>query len=255
MSSRSEVGAARGAGIGARVRAARKRRGWNREALAFHSGISWSAIAQVERGRRVNLRPGTLSALAHALGVSIDHLVDGTPSPLMLEHRALLYESDEEFLGVAASFLAEAAELAEGAIAVTSPARIQMLRDALGGNARHVEFADHSRWYRTPLSASAGYRRFLDRHLENGAPWVRVVGEPLWTGRSPSQIQLWTRYESLMNLVFSAAPASLLCPYDVRSLTEEIIEGARVTHPHAVEHAALTKSPKYVDPSTFALEG
>jgi transcriptional regulator with XRE-family HTH domain len=255
MSSRPEVGATRGAGIGTRIRAARKRLGWNREALAFHSGISWSAIAQVERGRRVNLRPSTLSALAHALGVSIDHLVDGTLPPPMLEHRALLYESEEEFLGVAAPFLAEAAELAEGAIAVTSPARIRLLRDALRGNARHVEFADHSRWYGTPLSASEGYRLFLDRHLDNGAPWIRVVGEPLWTGRSPSQIQLWTRYESLMNLVFSAAPASLLCPYDVRELDEEIIEGARVTHPHAVEHAALMASPKYVDPSTLALGG
>ena len=80
----------------------------------------------MERGRRVNLRPGTLSALAHALGVSIDYLVDGAASPPILEHRALLYETDEEFLGVAATFLGGAAELAEGAIAVTSPARIEI---------------------------------------------------------------------------------------------------------------------------------
>jgi len=57
-----------------------------------------------------------------------------------------------------------------------------------------------------------------------------------------------------MNLVFGPAPASLMCPYDVRSLDEEIIEGARHTHPHAVEHAALMTSRKYADPSMFALE-
>ena len=54
-----------------------ERLGWTREALAFHSGLSWSAIAQVESGRRTNLRPSTLAALSRPLGVSIDYLVDG----------------------------------------------------------------------------------------------------------------------------------------------------------------------------------
>jgi transcriptional regulator with XRE-family HTH domain len=255
MSSGAGVSARRNIGIGGRVRAGRRRRGWKRETLAFHSGVSWSAIAQVERGRRVNLRPDTLSALARALGVSIDYLVDGVAPPSALEHRALLYASDEEFVEVASPFLLEAVELGEGAIAVTSPGRIEILRDALGPEARHVEFADHSSWYATPLSALEGYRRFLDTQLETGAPWIRVVGEPLWSGRSASEIELWTRYESLMNLVFGGAPTSLLCPYDVRALDEEIISAARVTHPHAVEHAAVATSPEYADPSTFALGG
>jgi transcriptional regulator with XRE-family HTH domain len=237
-----------------RLSAARARLGWSREELAFRSGLSWSAIAQVERGRRVNVRPSTLSAVARALAVSIDYLVDGTPPRAMLEHRALLYESDEEFVGVVAPFLAEAAQTAEGAIAVTSPARIDMLRDALGAGGRHVEFADHFGWYETPRSALEGYRQFLDRHLDRGAPWIRVVGEPLWTGRSAAQIELWTRYESLMNVVFGAAPVSLLCPYDVRALDDEIVRGARVTHPHAVEHEALAADADYPDASTFPRE-
>jgi DNA-binding XRE family transcriptional regulator len=37
-------------GIGTRVRAARGRLGWSREALAFHSEISWSSVAQIESG-------------------------------------------------------------------------------------------------------------------------------------------------------------------------------------------------------------
>ena len=100
-------------GIGTRVKTARQRRGWNREALAFHSGISWSAIAQVEAGRRTNLRPATLRSLAQALGVTIDYLVTGgRAAPAMLSHQALLYGSDSEFVDTAAPFLAEGVERA-----------------------------------------------------------------------------------------------------------------------------------------------
>src|SRR5438445_8615473 len=91
----SKMGSSAQNGLGARVRAARQRRGWSREALAFHSGISWSAIAQVESGRRTNVRPSTLHALALALGVTIDYLVAGrSVAAPMMEHQALLYATD-----------------------------------------------------------------------------------------------------------------------------------------------------------------
>src|ERR1700736_1222500 len=97
--------------IGPRVRAARKRLGWTREALAFHSGISWSAIAQVESGRRTNLRPSTLAALARPLGVSIDYLVGGSVShPTMLNHSAFPYRTEDQFRTTMGSFLAEGIE-------------------------------------------------------------------------------------------------------------------------------------------------
>ena len=56
------------------LRAARARAGWSRETLAHHSGVSWSAIAQIESGRRRDVRLSSLSALADALGVSVDEL-------------------------------------------------------------------------------------------------------------------------------------------------------------------------------------
>src|SRR6202043_3822709 len=95
-------------GIGARVRAARERLGWTREALAFHSGLSWSAVAQVESGRRTNLRPSPLAALSRPLGVSIDYLIDGSQSPpTMLDHSAFRYDADDQFATTMGAFLAE----------------------------------------------------------------------------------------------------------------------------------------------------
>src|SRR5437764_5175534 len=85
-------------GLGLRVRAARQRLAWTREELAYHSGVSWSAITQVESGRRRNVRPTTLAALARALGVSLDYLVEGIPSrQTMLEHSVFPYTSDDQF--------------------------------------------------------------------------------------------------------------------------------------------------------------
>src|ERR1700730_896640 len=96
--------------IGPRVQAARERLGWTREALAFHSGLSWSAVAQVESGRRTNLRPSTLAALSRPLGVSIDYLVGcKLTRPAMLEHSVFPYRTDDQFRTIVGSFLADGA--------------------------------------------------------------------------------------------------------------------------------------------------
>src|SRR5579863_525048 len=133
------------AGIGGRVRAARERLGWSREALAFHSELSWSAIAQIESDRRTNLRPGTLAGLARALRVSIDYLVSGGPSsPTILEHAVFPYRSDNQFQTKMGPFLAEGIERSEGILAATTGANIELLREHLGREATDVEFVDVS---------------------------------------------------------------------------------------------------------------
>src|SRR6202162_3278446 len=81
--------------LGGSLRSARERMGWSREALAYHSGLSWAAIAQIESGRRQEVRVSSLVALASALGVSVDYLVGGaaTVSPDLFRHRLLVYGS------------------------------------------------------------------------------------------------------------------------------------------------------------------
>ena len=242
-------------GIGTRLRTARERLGWSREELAVDAGLSWSAIAQLESGRRRHMRPGTLTALAESLRVTTDYLVRGRPaSHPMLEHRALLYRDDGEFLGIAVPFMNEAVARGEAALAVTTPRNIELLREWLGDNERSVVFVEHSQWYTSPLAALQKYREFVDARLEQGMTWVRAVGEPAWDGRTEEQARLWTRYESLLNLVFSASPLTIMCPYDLRRLDPVIVGVARATHPRAIEQDALSPSLDYVDPSGFVLD-
>jgi transcriptional regulator with XRE-family HTH domain len=249
-------GNAQGSGIGARLRAARLRLELSREALAVHSGLSWSAIAQIESGRRTNVRPQTLAALAEALGVSIDYLVHGIPaSPPMLEHRALLYETDEDFVGTVGPFLAQGLERSEGVLAVTTKPNLDAVRDYLGRDAAEVEFIEARDWYSAPEPVLSSFQAFVTSKLDAGAPWVRIVGEPVWSGRSDTEIGAWTRYESLFNLVFGASPMTVVCPYDTRSVPEAVADQALCTHPYTVGPAGVASSSQYVDPAGFTLGG
>jgi hypothetical protein len=209
----------------------------------------------VESGRRTNLRPSTLAALSRPLGVSIDYLVRGAPLPsTMLEHSAFPYRTNDQFLTTIGAVLTEGIERSEALLAVTADANIELLREHLGKDARRVEFVDASGWYSTPIAALEAYRAYTDAKIKNGAPWVRIVGEPVWAGRSAAEVRLWTRYESILNLVFSAYPLTIICPYDERSVAAEIVRQAHLTHPHTVGDRGISNSPDYADPGRFALE-
>jgi transcriptional regulator with XRE-family HTH domain len=243
-------------GIGARVSAARERLGWSREALAFHSGISWSGIAQVESGRRRNLRLATLSALAETLGVTIDYLVAGAPATApLLQHQALVYASDEELVTTAGSFLAGGVERSEAVLAVMTSPNLGFLREHMGREEGRIDFVDSENLYASPSAALDGYKAVISAKLEGGAPWVRIVGEAFWVGASDADVRLWTRYESLVNLVLAAWPVSFICTYDARSRNPDVMRQACLTHPQTIGPEGIAASLDYTDPGEFALDG
>jgi len=220
---------------------------WSRETLAHHSGVSWSAIAQIESGRRKDVRLSSLSALAKALGVSVDYLIGAATAtaPQLLEHRLLTYGSDEEYLASAIPFFAEGMERAECLLAVTTDDQIGLLRDSLADRADDVEYADSSLWYRSPGTAMEGYRAFVNRKLEEGAAWIRIVAEIDPESRSADRIDSWNRYESFVNIAFASAPTTFLCTYDDRSWPEGVIDHARQTHPVFASGSDMTPNPEY----------
>lgn len=238
------------------MRAARARLGWSRETLAHHSGVSWSAISQIESGRRKDVRSSTLSALAAALGVSVDYLIGSATAtaPRLLEHRLLTYSSDEEYLATAVPFLADGMERSERLLAVTSEDQRELLRDSLADRADGVEFADSGNWYRSPDAAMDGYRRFVNEQLDEGASWIRIVAEVAPGSRSDAAFPAWTRYESFVNVAFASAPTSFLCSYDDRSWPEEVIADARRTHPEVAQGAGASVNPEYRGPEDFLID-
>jgi transcriptional regulator with XRE-family HTH domain len=66
--------------FGERVRTEREAQGLSQEALAARSGVHWTFVGQVERGRR-NLNLHNLLKLAAGLGVDPGQLVKGLRPP------------------------------------------------------------------------------------------------------------------------------------------------------------------------------
>jgi DNA-binding XRE family transcriptional regulator len=229
--------------------------GWSREALAFHAGVSWSAIAQIESGRRNDVRLSSLVALASALGVSVDYLIGtaGT-APRLFEHRLLQYASDDGFAAGAVPFLVERVEQSHCVLAVASTAKIGLLRDHLGDRAGLVEFADWADWYGTPTAALRRYRDFVAQRCGRGAQWVSVVAEAGWSGQSDAALAVWNRYEAVVSLVFAPWPATIMCTYDERVFSTDVLAQAHRTHPEIAHAAAVTVNAAYRDPEALLLE-
>lgn len=163
-----------------------------------------------------------------------------------LVHQALVYDSREEFVRALAPFVRAGRERGERVFAATSARNAAALREELGADAEAVDFRDAGEWYRQPYRTLAAYHRYVDEHA-NGSI-VRVIGEPVWDGRSPAAVREWTRYEAALNVAFSGSPAWIVCPYDATSLPEEIVEHALRTHPELARGERAEPSPGFVAP-------
>jgi transcriptional regulator with XRE-family HTH domain len=218
--------------------------------------VSWSAIAQIESGRRKDVRLSSLSALADALGVSVDHLIgtaNAATTPPLCEHRLLVYGSDEEYLATAIPFLTEGIDRSHCVLAVTTEAKTRLLRDALADRSDQVEFADFVSWYPTPQESLGRYASYVQEKIDAGALWIRVLGEAAWDVQPQIDAATWTRYESLVNLLFALSPATLLCTYDARSLPAAVIANAHRTHPELMDALNTTPNPAYREPADLLL--
>jgi AcrR family transcriptional regulator len=165
---------------------------------------------------------------------------DGDEIELM--HEAFIYRTDDEYAAVLAPFLSEAVEAGQRAVAVTSPARRDLLRDALGGAEAAVSFLDASEWYRRPGATLAAWAAELEPHGDS--PPVRVIGE-IEFGTDPAAAERWTRYESVFNRAFADRVAWVVCAYDARTLPEPIVASAHLTHPVVSTAAGRAPSPEH----------
>jgi transcriptional regulator with XRE-family HTH domain len=236
--------------ISRRLSAARSRLGWSREALAYHSGVSWSAIAQLESGRRTSPRPETLVSLAGALGVSVGYLVGEHPPRTLLSHRALVYGGPDAFVEAVAHFVREGVRLSEPVLVVSTAQNLGSVERHLDGWPEGVSSALSDAWYGSPLTAITAIRSFSDDQIRAGASWIRVVGEPIWM---PPNVALWATYESMFNLIFAAAPLTVLCPYDSTSLDPAVVRVAQRTHPALVRATDTVPNDDFVDPEVYVL--
>lgn len=166
-------------------------------------------------------------------------------------HRLLLYAVAEEFLATTVPFLRCGLAQGDALLAVSTETNLRLLAAALGGDAECVDFADSADWYRYPARALAAYGDYVDEHPGRR---VRIVGEPVWHGRTEAQIGEWARFESMCNAVFAGSPVIFVCPYDARRLGPGVLANALRTHPEQAVDAVGIPNRNYTEPAELVAE-
>jgi anti-sigma regulatory factor (Ser/Thr protein kinase) len=160
-------------------------------------------------------------------------------------HRAFFYSGDSDYLCTTEPFVREACEAGDSVLVVVPPEKIELLRDALGSEARSVTFEDVDEVGHNPACIIARWREFVDRHASSTGG-VRGIGEPLSAQRRAIEVTECHQHESLLNRAFAPGTRlDLICPYDVDGLDPSVVDDARRTHPHLIERGARVDSHSF----------
>jgi anti-sigma regulatory factor (Ser/Thr protein kinase) len=161
-------------------------------------------------------------------------------------HEALLYAGHAEFVERTSRFIRDGAAAGEPVLVVVSAPKIDMLRDELGDAAQSVLFADMDSVGDNPARIIPAWRTFVSDHVD-GDVALRGIGEPISDSRAPDVLVECQRHEHLLNLAFAGSPGWwLLCPYDVETLSDDVIAEARRSHPYTSEHGGSGESVEYL---------
>ncbi|GAA2356026.1 sensor histidine kinase [Nonomuraea africana] len=158
-------------------------------------------------------------------------------------HPALFYENDAEYLSGTVPFIRGGLEAGEP-VAVSVPApNLDLIRRELGDHAARVRLLDMTVVGRNPGRIIPGVLRdFADRFPDQH---VRIIGEPIWEGRSETEYPACAQHEALINLAFTGRRVTILCPYDVKRLEPFVLDDAALTHPIIQDSSGERRSPVY----------
>lgn len=179
----------------------------------------------------------------------------GPNEPTRYEHAAVLYSGIDEFSAALLPFVEEAVANDEPILVAVSAEKIARFRAELGDRAGRVRFAAMSEIGRNPARIIPIWRAFVAEHRESGKR-LKGIGEPVWAERSPSELDECHVHELLLNIAFDDDPAfTLLCPYDVQVLGEDVVRDALRSHPHVLQDDVQVESPEYHEPAATGLPG
>ncbi|WP_166022738.1 anti-sigma factor RsbA family regulatory protein [Streptomyces chilikensis] len=162
-------------------------------------------------------------------------------------HPALFYADTDEYLAGCVSFVREGLERGEPVAVAVPSYNLRLIEAGLGEDARRVRLLDMQEAGRNPGRIIPGVlRAFADAHP--GAGRVRLIGEPIWAGRSETEYPACAQHEALINHAFTGREVSILCPYDTTRLDERTLADAYVTHPVVIDGTGRRSDSPVYDP-------
>ncbi|GAB3572164.1 sensor histidine kinase [Amycolatopsis endophytica] len=163
-------------------------------------------------------------------------------------HPAFFYRSDAEYLEALIPFVTDGLARDEPVAVAVPGDRLRVLRPAV--DADRVVWLDMNEVGRNPgRIIPSVLRRFADAHPGRH---VRIVGEPIWAGRSATEYPACAQHEALINRAFTGRGVTIVCPYDAATLEPDVVEDARATHPEVWEADRRYASDRYAPDSVLA---
>ncbi|WP_078622404.1 sensor histidine kinase [Streptomyces sp. NRRL S-244] len=177
--------------------------------------------------------------------------VSASTAPGDFVHPAFFYRGRAEYVAGVGGFVRAALAADEPVLVAVPGPRLDVLRESLDAAAAEVTWADMTRLGHNPGRILAALQDFAGRHADRAA---RIVGEPIWPGRSQAEVLEATRHEALINTAFAGRRATVLCPYDVVGLSAAVVSDARRTHPTLMTEGENLLSPEYADASAVCAD-
>jgi anti-sigma regulatory factor (Ser/Thr protein kinase) len=161
-------------------------------------------------------------------------------------HEGLYYTSLDGYFATTVPFVRDGLAAGEPVLVAVPEPRLGLLRCELGDDADQVRFINMAEDGRNPNRIIPWVlRSFVDQHAPRR---VRIIGEPIYVGRSPDEIGPCVQHEALINVALASANAVVLCPYDIGRLPH-IQSDAEHTHPVIVEPGGRRRPGDYLDPA------
>ncbi|MEU6078354.1 sensor histidine kinase [Micromonospora sp. NPDC047074] len=157
-------------------------------------------------------------------------------------HEGLFYRDPAGLLAGTVPFVTDGLAAGEPVLVAMPGANLRLVRDAVGATDR-VRWADMTQAGRNPGRIIPWVlQAFIDQHAGRR---VRIIGEPIWAGRSEAEYPACAQHEAMINMAFAGRDATILCPYDVGGLGADVLADAHATHPVLVDDTGRRSSPDY----------
>src|SRR5205814_9028709 len=165
---------------------------------------------------------------------------------------ALFYAGADEYLAGTVPFIEAGLAAGEPVMVAVAADHLARIRAALGAAATRVRLHNMQVAGRNPgRIIPTVLLAFAAAHP--GRP-VRIIGEPIWAGRSGAEYPACAQHEALINAAFAGRAAIILCPYDTGRLDLAWIRDAHRTHPVVATPTRAWASPAYRDPIAVAAD-
>jgi anti-sigma regulatory factor (Ser/Thr protein kinase) len=169
------------------------------------------------------------------------------------DHPALLYRGADEYLAGTLSFVTDGLAAGDPVMVAVPGPNLDLIRRGLDSAGRgRVRLYDMSVAGRNPGRILPGV--LLAFAAANPGRRVRIIGEPIWPGRTGIEYPACVQHEALINAAFHGRDAAILCPYDVARLDRRAVDDAYRTHPVLADATTQWQNPAYADPVAVAAD-